>query len=59
MFNELNNYPNIKMAFWFNSADVDTRDKTYQTIARPYWLNETPETAKAFSDGLKKIRANK
>lgn len=54
MFNDLENYPNIKMAFWFNSADVDPRDETKKTIARPYWLNETPETAKAFSNGLKK-----
>ena len=54
MFNDLKNYPNIKMAFWFNSADVDPRDGTKKTIARPYWLNETPETAKAFSDGVKK-----
>lgn len=54
MFDNLDNYQNIKMAFWFNSADVDPRDETKQTIARPYWLNETPETAKAFSQGLKK-----
>lgn len=53
MFDNLKDYPNIKMAFWFNSADVDPRDETKQTIARPYWLNETPETAKAFSDGIK------
>lgn len=55
MFNDLKDYPNIKMAFWFNSADIDPRDETMQTVARPYWLNETPETAKAFSDGLKKL----
>ena len=55
MFNDLKNYPNIKMAFWFNSADIDPRDETKQTVARPYWLNETPETAKAFSEGLKKL----
>lgn len=54
MFNDLASYPNIKMAFWFNSADVDPRDETKKTIARPYWLNETKETAKAFSEGLKK-----
>ncbi len=55
MFNDLKDYPNIKMAFWFNSADIDPRDETKQTVARPYWLNETPETAKAFSEGLKKL----
>ncbi len=53
MFNDLKDYPNIKMAFWFNSADIDPRDETKQTVARPYWLNETPETAKAFSEGVK------
>ena len=55
MFNDIKDYPNIKMAFWFNSADTDPRDETNQTIARPYWLNETPETTKAFSQGLKKL----
>lgn len=54
MFTNLKDYPNIKMAFWFNSADMDPRDETKKIIARPYWLNETPETAKAFSDGIKR-----
>lgn len=51
MFAEMKNYPNIKMAFWFNSADVLPEDKS--VVARPYWLDETPETTKAFSEGLK------
>lgn len=53
MFAQLKNYPNIKMAFWFNSADLDTRPEFPGIVARPYWLDETPETLKAFSDGLK------
>ncbi len=56
MFDGLDDYKNIKMAFWFNSADLDPREKMQGTVARPYWLNETPETAKAFSDGLKKSK---
>lgn len=54
MFLDIKNFPNIKMAFWFNSADMDTREEFLGTVARPYWLDETPETTKAFSDGLKK-----
>ena len=26
---------------------------SYDVNPRPYWLNETPETVKAFSDGIK------
>lgn len=53
MFRDIKNYPNIKMAFWFNSADLDPRPETYKHLARPYWFDETPETTKAFSEGLK------
>lgn len=56
MFDGLDDYQNIKMAFWFNSADLDTREEMQGAVARPYWLDETPETTKAFSDGLKKIK---
>ena len=41
------------MAFWFNSADLDPRPETYKQLARPYWFDETEETAKAFAEGLK------
>lgn len=54
MFRDLGKYPNIKMAFWFNSADYDVRPEFLDNLARPYWLDETPETTKAFSEGLKK-----
>ncbi len=53
MFRDIKKYPNIKMAFWFNSADLDPRPETYKQLARPYWFDETPETTKAFAEGLK------
>ena len=57
MFQALPGYPHIKMAFWFNGADYDPKKET--VAARPYWLNETPETTKAFSDGLKETKKKK
>ena len=56
MFMQLEDYPNIKMAFWFNSADYDTRPEYAGAVARPYWLDETPETLKAFANGLKQFK---
>ena len=54
MFRDLKKFPNIKMAFWFNSADYDESYGENVVPARPYWFDETPETAKAFANGLKK-----
>ena len=42
------------MAFWFNSVDMDTREGYESIVARPYILDETPETTAAFAEGLKK-----
>ncbi len=56
MFDSLPNYPYIKMAFWFNSADYDERPEKAGAVARPYWFDETPETTKAFANGLKKSK---
>ena len=56
MFQNINNYPNIKMAFWFNSADYDNTKGFETVVARPYWLDETPETTEAFARGLKGIK---
>ncbi len=56
MFEQMHNYPNIKMAFWFNSVDMDTREGYESIVARPYILDETPETTKAFAQGLKKVK---
>lgn len=53
MFRDLKKYPNIKMAFWFNSADYDVRPEFLDDLARPYWFDETPETTRAFAEGLK------
>lgn len=48
MFRSIGNYPNIKIAVWFSSADYDSQGN----VARPYWLDETPETVSAFREGL-------
>ena len=47
MFAHIGDYPNIKLAVWFSAADYDG-----DVPARPYWLNETPETLAAFRRGL-------
>ena len=54
MFRDLEKFPNIKMAFWFNSADYDESYGENAVPARPYWFDETQETARAFANGLKK-----
>ncbi len=55
MFEVLPKYDNLKIAVWFCSVDYDYRyDIEDGVIARPYLLDETPETAQAFGDGLKK-----
>ena len=54
MFSVLHKYPKIKMAFWFNSADWDPNYPKETVLSRPYWLDETPETLKAFGDNVKK-----
>ena len=53
MFEKLGKYPEIKLAVWFNSADLDFRfDKSENKVARAYWLDETPQTLAAFKKGL-------
>ncbi len=54
MFDVLPKYQNIKMAFWFNSADWDPNYPKETVVSRPYWLDETDETLKAFGDRVKK-----
>ena len=56
MFSSIQKYPNIKMALWWSSADYDMREEFYKTLARPYWLDETEETTKAFREGIKQYR---
>ncbi len=53
MFQQIQEYPNIKMALWWSSADYDMREENYKTLARPYFLDETDETTAAFRDGMK------
>lgn len=53
MFHHLSDYPNIKAAVWFSSADYDG-----DVPARPYWLDETPETLEAFKRGLARGSGN-
>lgn len=53
MFEKMPEYPNIKMALWWSSADYDMRPETYKHLARPYFLDETEETTEAFKNGLK------
>ena len=52
MFAALPKYPNIKIAVWFNYADFDITDPYNWQIKRPYWLDETPETLRAFKRGV-------
>ncbi len=59
MFRDLKKFPNIKMAFWFSSADYEKLPDGTKVVARPYWLDETAETARAFSEGLKKAKSGK
>ena len=55
MFEVLSKYDNLKIAVWFCSVDYDFRISLSEGIvARPYLLDETEETANAFSEGLKK-----
>lgn len=52
MFDVIHKYDNIKMAFWFNSADYDPAYPKETVVSRPYWLDETEETLRAFGEGV-------
>lgn len=54
MFSCIDKYKNIKIAVWFDYADYDYREENKGKVARPYWLDETPETTEAFRRGVKK-----
>lgn len=51
MFKSLPKYKNIKAAVWWSYYDPDPITKK---PARRYWLDETPETIKAFKNGIHK-----
>lgn len=53
MFKHIDKYKNIKIAVWFSFADYDFRHDKNGQVARPYWLDETPETIEEFKKGLK------
>ena len=48
MFSNIGKYNNIKIAVWFSFADYDENGN----VARPYWLDENPDTLMAFRHGL-------
>lgn len=52
MFKSIKDYPNIRMAFWFNSADYYKNEDGKIVPARPYWLDENEKTLNAFKKGL-------
>jgi hypothetical protein len=54
MFSCIDDYKNIKIAVWFDYADYDFREEYKGKVARPYWLDETPETTEAFRRGVAK-----
>lgn len=53
MFTHIGDYKNIKAAVWFNWGDRDFREGKEDIIARPYYLDETPETLDVFRRGVK------
>ncbi|MBQ9980722.1 MAG: hypothetical protein IJP23_06675 [Oscillospiraceae bacterium] len=57
MFDNLKNYPNIKAAVWFDSADYDPSSPG--KVSRPYWIMETPETTAAMKAGLSEYKDTK
>lgn len=54
MFEEIGNYPNLKIAVWFCSVDMDFRPGREDMTARPYLLDENEECVQAFKNGLEK-----
>ncbi len=52
MFEQISKYKNIKIAVWFNANDIDPRPEMNGRVSRPYVLDETPETVKAFREGI-------
>ncbi len=57
MFTYLPKYENIKAAVWFSYADYDPREGKEHIPARPYWLDETPESLEAYRVGINEWKA--
>ncbi len=50
MFAEIDSYPRIKVAVWWDGCDWDA----YGNIARPYFIDETPQIIQTFRELLNK-----
>jgi beta-mannanase len=50
MFDHIQSYPNIKVAIWWNGCDWDANGN----VARPYFIDETPQIVQTFREMLKK-----
>lgn len=48
MFDDLRHFPELEGLIWWNYADYDRNGK----IARPYFIDETPEVMRAFKEGM-------
>ncbi|MDO5708416.1 MAG: glycosyl hydrolase, partial [Andreesenia angusta] len=51
MFDSMKNYPKIKIAVLWNSADWDEKDGE-KIASRPYWIEENDEVKEAVKEGL-------
>ena len=52
MFEDIDDYENIKIAVWFDYADYDPAYEGNSVVSRPYWLLETEETTEAAKEGF-------
>lgn len=55
MFGHIGNYPNVKVAIWWDGCDWDV----YGNVARPYFIDETPELLETFKEFLKGTATSK
>lgn len=54
MFENIADYSRIKVAVWWNGCDMDNSGGE-PVPARPYYLDETPETTEAFKQGIHSV----
>lgn len=54
MFTHIASYPRIKVAIWWDGCDWDANGN----IARPYFIDETPQLIQTFKDWLSKKPSN-
>jgi len=54
MFDSLDQFPRLQGLIWWNFADYDRTGK----IARPYYIDETPEVIHAFKSGMEAFKAS-